>query len=334
MEKNFVIDEITIIMPAYNVERLLPATLNSILLQTYKNWHLIVVNDGSTDKTVDILDEYSSKHKNIKYITIKNTGSARIPRLKAASLSNSDWICNIDSDDIIEPTYLEKLVIRAKQTNSDIVSPTMYYTTFEGKVFNQVPDRGFDYNQVLTGKDAAFLTFKQGSGSMIACNGMLCRKELYDELLKDLTSSSYVYQDEVDFFKILLRANNVAFSDAKYTYLKNDNSVTHTPQVKTYDKLLTEIEYNQLIKREYTDNSIIHLGNARFLQTLFARRIKYLKEKHQFDKAQQKEINQMFRMAFNRIDLNARYPLMKKLMFSFGFKFFKLSVSIINGIKR
>ena len=86
------IDEITIIMPAYNVERLLPATLNSILLQTYKNWHLIVVNDGSTDKTMDILDEYSSKYKNIKYITIKNTGSARIPRLKAASLSNSDWI--------------------------------------------------------------------------------------------------------------------------------------------------------------------------------------------------------------------------------------------------
>lgn len=76
----------------------------------------------------------------------------------------------------------------------------MHYTTFEGEVFNQVPDKGFDFNQVLTGKDAAFLTFKQGSGSMIACNGMLCRKELYDELLKDVTSSSYVYQDEVDFF--------------------------------------------------------------------------------------------------------------------------------------
>ena len=112
------------------------------------------------------------------------------------------------------------------------------------------------------------------------------------------------------------------------------NSVTHTPRVKTYDKLLTEIKYNQLIKREYTDNSIIRLGNARFLQTLFARRIKYLKEKHQFNKTQQEEINQMFRMAFHHIDLNARYPLMKKIMFSFGFQFFKLSVGIIHGIKR
>ena len=111
-------------------------------------------------------------------------------------------------------------------------------------------------------------------------------------------------------FFILLRANRVAFSDAKYTYFKNDNSVTHTPRVKTYDKLLTEIKYNQLIKREYTDNSIIRLGNARFLQTLFARRIKYLKEKHQFNKTQQEEINQMFRMASHHIDLNARYPLM------------------------
>ena len=94
MGKDLVTDEITVIMPAYNAERLLPATLDSILLQTYKNWHLIVVNDGSTDKTADILDEYSSKYKNIEYITIKNTGSARIPRLKAASLSNSEWICN------------------------------------------------------------------------------------------------------------------------------------------------------------------------------------------------------------------------------------------------
>ena len=142
MGKDLVTDEITVIMPAYNAERLLPATLDSILLQTYKNWHLIVVNDGSTDKTADILDEYSSKYKNIEYITIKNTGSARIPRLKAASLSNSEWICNIDSDDIIESTYLEKLVIQAKKTNSDIVSPTMHYTTFEGEVFNQVPDKG------------------------------------------------------------------------------------------------------------------------------------------------------------------------------------------------
>lgn len=66
MGKDLVTDEITVIMPAYNAERLLPATLDSILLQTYKNWHLIVVNDGSTDKTADILDEYSSKYKNIE----------------------------------------------------------------------------------------------------------------------------------------------------------------------------------------------------------------------------------------------------------------------------
>ena len=67
MGKDLVTDEITVIMPAYNAERLLPATLDSILLQTYKNWHLIVVNDGSTDKTADILDEYSSKYKSSKF---------------------------------------------------------------------------------------------------------------------------------------------------------------------------------------------------------------------------------------------------------------------------
>ncbi len=320
-------------MPAYNVENLVSATLDSILRQTYKNWHLIVVNDGSIDKTVDILEYYSTKYQNIEYITIPNTGSARIPRLKAACLSNSEWLCNIDSDDAVEPTYLEKLMTRAKVTNSDVVSPTMYYTTFDGKIFNRVPDKKFDTDQILTGEYAAFLTFKQGSGSMIACNGMLCKKELYSDLLTDLTSSSSVYQDEVDFFRILLKAKRVAFSDAQYTYYQNNNSVTHTPRVKTYDKLLTEIEYNRLIKEEYTDKSVIRLGNARFLQTLCARRIKYLKEKSQFDKKQRREINRMFSIAYRHIDLNASYPLAKKILFSFGFSFFKFCMSIINGIR-
>lgn len=334
MVRDSINNEITIIMPAYNVAELLPATLDSILKQTYPNWHLIVVNDGSTDNTLEILKEYSSKYENIQYLTTKNTGSARIPRLKAASLSNTQWVCNIDSDDVIEPTYLEQLMDRATETGSDIVSPTMLYTTFEGNVFNQVPDEKFNFSQVLSGKDAALLTFKGGTGSLIACNGMLCKKDLYKELLEDLESSSYVYQDEVDFFKILLKANKVSFCNAKYTYYKNDNSVTHTPSAKTFDKLLTEIEYNQIIKKEYNENSIIKLGNARFLQTIFARRLKYLQSRDCFNLAQQQEINNMFKTAFKHIDLNANYPKAKKFLFSFGFQFFKLSTYIINGIKR
>ena len=108
---------VSIIIPIYNAERTLCKCLDSILAQDFNNYEIILVNDGSKDSSLDICNEYSSKHHNISVINQNNAGvsSARNAGLDVAK---GDWITFIDSDDYIEKgffncldTYNEDLII-------------------------------------------------------------------------------------------------------------------------------------------------------------------------------------------------------------------------------
>lgn len=110
---------ISIIVPVYNVAEYLTRCIDSILAQTYRNIEIIAVNDGSTDSSGDILDEYSSKHSNIKVIHQKNTGVSKA-RMRGIDESNGAWIGFVDADDYIEPDMYETLYSNAIKYDADI----------------------------------------------------------------------------------------------------------------------------------------------------------------------------------------------------------------------
>lgn len=99
-------DLISIIIPAYNAEKILPKCLDSILAQTYPSYEVILVNDGSKDRTGEIADSYAAKDSRIKVIHKVNGGvsSARNEGLKIAA---GEWVVFIDSDDWVEQRFLE-----------------------------------------------------------------------------------------------------------------------------------------------------------------------------------------------------------------------------------
>ena len=101
--------KISIIMPVYNKEKYLKNTIDSILKQEYKNFELIIVDDGSTDKSKYICDEYASKDSRIKVYHIKNEGvsNARNIGLKYAT---GDYIQFIDADDTINTNTFSKYI--------------------------------------------------------------------------------------------------------------------------------------------------------------------------------------------------------------------------------
>ena len=99
---------ISIVVPVYNVENYLVECLQSILEQTYKDFELILVNDGSVDKSGEICDEYKKKYDNIKVVHQKNQGQS-VARNNGVKLSEADWIMFVDSDDVIHPNLLEYL---------------------------------------------------------------------------------------------------------------------------------------------------------------------------------------------------------------------------------
>ena len=101
---------ISVIIPTYNREKLLPETINSVLNQTYKNWELIIVDDRSTDNTEDLVQRYMKRNKRIKYFLNthkKGPGGARNQGLKKAK---GKYIAFLDSDDIWKQNHLKENV--------------------------------------------------------------------------------------------------------------------------------------------------------------------------------------------------------------------------------
>jgi len=137
--------KISVIIPVYNGEKYLKECLNSVVEQTLDGIEIICVNDGSTDSTKEILEEYALNYKNIKVINQKNSGviGARITGLKHSAGKYIGWV---DADDFIEKTMYEKLYNEIEKDNSDIaicnynfypkevVNKEKWYKDYKGKV--------------------------------------------------------------------------------------------------------------------------------------------------------------------------------------------------------
>lgn len=100
---------ISIIVPIYNTAKYLPKCLDSIITQTYKNLEIILINDGSTDNSGEIIKKYTKKDKRIKTINQENQGQSNA-RNNGLKIASGNYISFIDSDDTIEPNFIEKLL--------------------------------------------------------------------------------------------------------------------------------------------------------------------------------------------------------------------------------
>ncbi|MDR0422523.1 MAG: glycosyltransferase, partial [Proteiniphilum sp.] len=100
---------ISVIVPVYNVEKYLRKCLESILAQTYTSFELLLVNDGSTDGSGQICDEYAQKDSRVQVFHQENKGVSRARNL-GLERAKGKWVAFIDSDDWVDSTYLEHLL--------------------------------------------------------------------------------------------------------------------------------------------------------------------------------------------------------------------------------
>ena len=103
---------ISIIIPTFNRANVIPRTLDSILSQTHIDWDCIVVDDSSTDNTVEVISEYAQKDKRISYLTNSRKKGAQGARNTGLYSTSSDWVFFFDSDNILHSKCLERLVSR------------------------------------------------------------------------------------------------------------------------------------------------------------------------------------------------------------------------------
>ncbi len=122
----------SIILPAYNAANTIHQCVESVLKQTYSNWELIAVDDGSSDSTYEILNKYSEQDSRIVAIHQNNAGPG-LARNHGIAASTGDYIAFIDSDDYWEHDFLELVFSKIKENNADVVFYDLIHETESGK---------------------------------------------------------------------------------------------------------------------------------------------------------------------------------------------------------
>lgn len=291
---------ISIVMPAYNVEKYIVEAIDSIIAQTYKDWELIVVDDCSKDATCEIVEQYVNQYSNIKLIRRKeNSGGCRLPRFDGILAAQGEFVCPVDSDDILEKNYLQKCIGRQKETGVDIVSNQLVFCDEDGKVRDQiVPSTDFDKSEVLDTYNAVKLTI---GGWKISVNGLFVNTKLYQTYVKNNYNFEYNFGfvDEIDQRKLLLSTNKVAFSEAKYFYRQQPCSIIHDKSIKSFNVLVAEKLLFEFVEQNYKNDKTIYnrVCNNYLSQLLICQRL-FVERKQNYTKEERSEIKGRIKVAF------------------------------------
>ena len=150
---------VSVIMPAYNAEEYIEAAIQSVILQSYPSWELLIVNDGSTDRTEDVVRTF--RDRRISYFRQNNEGVSAA-RNAGLEKSKGEYICFLDSDDVLSPDSLIARVLFFQNNPSvDFVDGTIYLTEKQIHITRQIwkPSfRGVPTRELVRLKDTCFAT--------------------------------------------------------------------------------------------------------------------------------------------------------------------------------
>ncbi|MGM9553384.1 MAG: glycosyltransferase family 2 protein [Faecousia sp.] len=227
---------VSVIVPVYNAEAFLKRCIDSILAQTYENIELILIDDGSKDRSGAICDEYARIDTRIRVIHNTNSGVAETRNIGIKE-AVGDYLSFVDSDDYIAPNMLETLVAKASEHNSDIVM-CKYYIDRSGEIVCAPMEYDETYDGAERVKnDLLYLYYTDyHSGLYSLCNKIIKRSLyssygiLFDPLLKRGEDAWFLFQ----CLKHCKRVDYVP--EAFYYYCQNENSIMHT----VYDNQYTQ----------------------------------------------------------------------------------------------
>lgn len=148
MNKNI---KISVVVPIYNVDRWLPRCLTSIIGQSFTEFELLLVNDGSTDDSLEICQSFSKKDERIKIIN-KENGGLSDARNAGIDIAQGRYIVFVDSDDYLERNYLFNLYHNIIKTNADIAMCEYKEVTEKGKLIKKVYLNETSSAQVVSGR--------------------------------------------------------------------------------------------------------------------------------------------------------------------------------------
>lgn len=305
----------SIIIPIYNVEQYLAQCLDSVINQTYKNIEIICVNDGSTDNSLKILEEYEQKDKRIKIINQENQGVS-VARNTGIEKSNGDYILFVDSDDWLDINTCALLVKEINNKKSDMIYFNYYdYRSKWLRPINMIKLRFNSYN------NCDWENLPMGG---ITC---ICYKSSFIKSKKILFNPNLKIAEDVVFIHLLIASNPIESYIENYLYFYRSNRLNSATtnwenylqlQINSYKTLIQQncirdLPYEKkLYLLDCWSKSIFHVWSELTdisLQTVYDNLVnQFLKEYYNFQNLKYKNL-----IGYKRIKYKYLWKLLKKL---------------------
>lgn len=225
---------LSIITPVYNVAPFLSATIESILHQTFRDFELILVDDGSTDGSERISHHYASLDSRIRVIHQDNQGVS-IARNKGIEMSNGDIIGFVDGDDIISQDMYQNMIAIMLQSEAEIVQ--CGHDRYSNCIISSPNGQNLSY-KCISGKEFVMQMFdKHGAEytNQVALWSKIYKRNIIETIH---FPEGQTYEDEHETYKACFSACKIAMTDAVYYhYIKRENSIiTGISPIKLLDK--------------------------------------------------------------------------------------------------
>ena len=210
--------KVSVIIPVYNVEKYIERCLESVIHQTLKEIEIIIINDGSSDRTSKKIEKFLGD-KRVIYIKTENKGQSAA-RNKGLKIAKGEYVGFVDSDDYIDLDFYEKLYKRIKETNADIAAASIvrHHGTFEKWRVN------YDLNKTTTDKNEMFKLVKYPNQSYVW--NKIYKKEFLNSINFEFMEGVF-YEDVLALYYLLLNCKKLTtVTGTNYYYMVNEGIST------------------------------------------------------------------------------------------------------------
>lgn len=217
---------VSIIIPCYNAEKYIEACVNSVIVQTYKNWECILINDGSKDTTLNLITDFEPTDDRIRVFSQENLGLSAT-RNRGIENAKGEFLFFLDQDDILSSIALTALV--SSFDNNDIITGITVTTNFVNEKINKISQLLHPKEGEITFENINFdvLVRTMEVGLKPVAQNRLYKKKFIDENQLRF-KYGILHEDELWFFETMLFAQNVKFiNEETYFYrIDNQDSIT------------------------------------------------------------------------------------------------------------
>ncbi len=216
---------ISIVMPAYNCEKYITESINSVINQSYKNWELLVLDDGSKDETLNIINEFGQKDSRIKVFPNGKNMGVSATRNRGIDLATGNWIAFLDSDDMWTTDKLENQLAIVEEKLAEFVFSGASYIDESGRPYKGI----FEVPEMVTYK-------KLRNHNVISCSSVLVKKKYFENIKMEKDEMHEDFAVWLRILKLGINAYGVNKPLLIYRISKNSKSGNKLKSIKmTYN---------------------------------------------------------------------------------------------------